>query len=65
MDWSKLDVDVFASTATKASGLVALPDGELLPLTLTRRGTAFGLASDPLAGKVTWTVHRRGEPARQ
>jgi alpha-D-xyloside xylohydrolase len=64
MDWSKLDVEVFAVSAARASGLVALPDGALLPLTLTRRGSAFALASDPLAGKVAWTVHRRGEAAR-
>jgi len=64
MDWSKLDVEVFAVNAARASGLVALPDGALLPLMLTRRGSAFALASDPLAGKVAWTVHRRGEAAR-
>ena len=64
MDWSKLDVEVFGVNAARASGLVALPDGALLPLMLTRRGSAFALASDPLAGKVAWTVHRRGEAAR-
>ena len=63
MDWSKLEVEVFAATATKAAGLVALPDGELVPLALNRRGNAFGFAADPLAGKVTWTIHRRGEMA--
>ena len=64
MDWSKLDIEVFGVNAAKASGLVALPDGELMPLSLNRRGTNFTLAADPLAGKVTWTIHRRGEVAR-
>jgi hypothetical protein len=38
---------------------VALPgDNVLRRLTLARKGAAFALASDPLAGKVTWTVTR-------
>jgi alpha-D-xyloside xylohydrolase len=62
MDWSKLEIEVFAASAVKAAGLVALPDGVLTPLTLSRRGAAFALASDPLAGKVAWTIRQRGGP---
>jgi alpha-D-xyloside xylohydrolase len=58
MDWSKLEIDVFGGNAQKATGLVALPDGDLKTLTLTRRANAWVLASDPLAGKVTWIVRR-------
>jgi alpha-D-xyloside xylohydrolase len=61
MDWSKLDIDVFAVNAANAAGLVALPGGELQQLSLGRRGSSFALAADPLAGKVRWTVHRRGD----
>jgi alpha-D-xyloside xylohydrolase len=59
LDWSKLDLNVFASTASRATGLVALPDGELQQLALARRGSALVLENAPLAGKVTWTVVRR------
>ena len=64
MDWSKLDVEVFADTAAKAAGLVALPDGAAPAAQPHSSRAAFALASDPLAGKVTWTIHRRGEVAR-
>ena len=39
--------------------LVALPDGELQPLALVRRGSTFVLENPPLAGKVTGPL--RGE----
>ena len=45
--------------ATEARGLVTLPtDNVLRPLSLVRKGGSFTLASDPLAGKVAWTVRR-------
>ena len=48
---------VFARNAQTAKGLVCLPaDNELHELTLTKEGTAFQLANDPLAGKVTWKI---------
>jgi hypothetical protein len=56
MNWSDLDLVVYADAATEARGLVALPsDNVLRPLSLTRKGGAFALASDPLGGKVKWT----------
>ena len=59
MNWSDLDLVVYADAATEARGLVALPsDNVLRPLSLTRKGGGFALASDPLAGKVKWTVRR-------
>jgi alpha-D-xyloside xylohydrolase len=57
MDWSHLELEVFARNAQTVTGLVCLPaDNELRELTLTREGTAFQLADDPLAGKVTWKI---------
>ena len=57
MDWSKLELVVYAKTATTAKGLVCLPsDNELHELTLTKSGNGFQLANDPLAGKVTWQI---------
>ena len=59
MDWSKLELVVFAQDARTAKGLVCLPsDNVLHELTLTKEGTAFKLANDPLAGKVTWNITR-------
>ncbi len=57
MDWSKLELHVFAKDATTASGLVFLPgENETHKLTLTKSGDRFILDSDPLAGKVVWTI---------
>ena len=57
MDWSKLDLVVFAKDATTAKGSIFLPgDSELHELTLTKASGAFKLASDPAAGKVTWKI---------
>jgi alpha-D-xyloside xylohydrolase len=65
IDWSALELVVFADTATEARGLVTLPtDNVLRRLTLARKGGAFALTSDPLAGKVAWTVRRPSAPGR-
>jgi alpha-D-xyloside xylohydrolase len=57
MDWSKIDLVVFAKDATTAKGSIFLPgDSELHELTLTKENGAFKLASDPFAGKVTWQI---------
>ena len=63
IDWSALDLVVYADGAAEARGLVALPsDNVLRRLTLARKGGGFALASDPLAGKVAWTVRRPTRP---
>ena len=57
MDWSKLDLVVFAKDAQTAKGLVYLPTDNLLhELVLNKDGSAFKLANDPLAGKATWNL---------
>ncbi len=57
MDWSKIELVVFARDATTAKGLIYLPgDSELHELTLTKENGAFKLANDPSAGKVTWKI---------
>jgi alpha-D-xyloside xylohydrolase len=58
MDWSKLELVVFAKDAATASGLVYLPgDTETHELSVTKTGGEFKLAADPCAGKVTWQIH--------
>ena len=57
MDWSKIELVVFAKDATTAKGQIFLPgDSELHELTLTKQGGAFKLANDPAAGKVAWQI---------
>jgi alpha-D-xyloside xylohydrolase len=57
MDWSRLDLVVFAKDATTAKGSIFLPgDSELRELTVTKKNGAFKLAGDPLAGKVSWNI---------
>jgi len=58
MDWSKLELVVFAKNSPVAKGLVCLPaDNELRELMLNKKRGAFKLANDPLTGKVAWNIH--------
>jgi alpha-D-xyloside xylohydrolase len=57
MDWSKIELVVYAKDATTAKGLVFLPgDSATHEITLTKSGSSFKLAADPSAGKVTWKI---------
>ena len=57
LDWSKIELAVFAPEATTATGLVCLPDNQkLYAIMLEKAGATFALKNDPLAGKVTWRV---------
>jgi len=56
MDWSKLDLVVFASD-DKAEGLVCLPSDRVLrKVSLAKKGDAFAGAEDALAGKAAARV---------
>lgn len=57
MDWSKLELGVYAKNATTASGLACLPPANnLVSLTMKKQDDKFVLAVDPFAGKVTCTL---------
>jgi alpha-D-xyloside xylohydrolase len=57
MDWSKIELAVFAKGATTAKGLIFLPsETEAHELTMTKSGASFKLDTDPLAGKVAWKI---------
>jgi alpha-D-xyloside xylohydrolase len=57
MDWSKIELAVFAAGGDKASGLVFLPgDTAAHELSVTRNGDHFTLDNDPSAGKISWNV---------
>ena len=56
LDWSKLEMVVYAAGAQNAQGLVCLPSDDVLhKVDATRRGGVFALAADPLAGKASST----------
>lgn len=57
MDWSNLELVVFAASSKKAEGLVCLPSDNMLhKLSLDKKGNAFVLGADPLQGKVKWKI---------
>jgi alpha-D-xyloside xylohydrolase len=57
MDWSKIELDVFAKDSTTAKGLIFLPGGrDLEELTLAKENGAFKLENDPFNGDISWTI---------
>jgi len=57
MDWTNIELAVFAKDATNASGVIYLPgETEQRELALTKSGSTFKLNSDPYAGKITWKI---------
>jgi alpha-D-xyloside xylohydrolase len=57
MDWSNIEMMVFAANAQNAQGLVCLPaNGALRRVEAARRNGVFVLLADPLAGKATSTL---------
>ena len=65
MDWSNLEMVVYAAAAQNAQGLVCLPaDNVLHRVEAARRNGAFALAADPLAGKAKSTVRLYSESAK-
>ncbi|WP_010422604.1 hypothetical protein [Anaerophaga thermohalophila] len=64
MDWSELELKVFASDSEKAEEMICLPsDNKLENLELYHNGTTFGLKENPLKGKselkVSWLNNKR------
>src|SRR5258708_7179902 len=61
MDWTKLELVVFAKDCTTAKAFVCLPsDNQLHEVSLAKQTGAFKITEDPLAGKVAWTIHAGG-----
>jgi len=64
LDWSKLDMVVYAAHAQAAHGLVCLPsDNVLHPIEATRLNGNFTVAAGPLPGKAS-TMRLYSQPAR-
>lgn len=57
MDWSELELVVFAADPQEARGLVCLPaDNVLKEMVLSQINGNYTLKSDPFANKVKWNV---------
>jgi alpha-D-xyloside xylohydrolase len=59
IDWKNVELRVFsADGSADASGLFALPDGDVQSLNLKGSATGYKLQGDPLRGRVKWQVTR-------
>jgi len=56
INWDDLELRVFAGDADAAAGRVALPEGSVHELKLSRSGGKFNLENDPLADDVRWRI---------
>jgi len=57
MDWSKLDLVVYATDSKKVNGLICLPsDNVLHKISLVKKDNRFILETNPLTSKVSFTV---------
>jgi alpha-D-xyloside xylohydrolase len=57
MDWSKIDLVVYAAEAQKARGLMCLPSDNILQeVSLAKTDGVFRLLRDPYSKKVAWNV---------
>jgi len=56
MDWNNVELRVFSTDNTPATGLFTKPGGELQTLSLVTRARGFALREDPQAGKVKWDI---------
>jgi alpha-D-xyloside xylohydrolase len=58
IDWNDVELRVFSTDNAPVTGWFALPDGALQPINLRFSSNGFGLAEDPLRGKVKWRITR-------
>jgi alpha-D-xyloside xylohydrolase len=57
MDWSKIELKVYATDSEMVKGLVCLPsDNTLHQITLEKKDEKFELTKNPLAGKVEFKI---------
>jgi hypothetical protein len=56
MDWKQIELRAYSTDGATASGLFALPAGDVQKLTVVKSKKALALEADPLGGQVTWKV---------
>jgi alpha-D-xyloside xylohydrolase len=58
IDWKNIELVVYNSAATTATGYVCLPSDNILrPLSVKKNNGKYVLENDPLQGMVKWNVH--------
>jgi alpha-D-xyloside xylohydrolase len=65
IDWSNVELRVFNPGGGPATGLFALPDGELRTLRVEPGAQGPVLRDDPLRGRVRWRLTRAGTPTAE
>jgi alpha-D-xyloside xylohydrolase len=60
MNWSQIELRVFSTDISAATGLFAHPEGNLETLRLAASQNGFVMKDDPLRGKVNWRITRFG-----
>jgi alpha-D-xyloside xylohydrolase len=58
MNWSDIELKVFSTDLSSATGLFSLPQGKLQTLNLDADRRGFALKDDPLRGQVKWRITR-------
>ena len=58
MDWNDVELRVFATDNSQATGLFSLPDGDPQTLKLNISQRAPAMIDDPFQGKVKWRITR-------
>ena len=60
MNWNDVELRVFSTDQSAATGLFALPQGNLQTLRLMGSQSGFALQNGPLQGQVKWRITRFG-----
>ncbi|HKQ05878.1 MAG TPA: TIM-barrel domain-containing protein [Blastocatellia bacterium] len=58
IDWKNIELRVFSTDTSQATGQFAMPQGSLQTLKLDGSAQGFALKDDPLKGRVTWQIKR-------
>jgi len=58
MNWGEIELRVFSTDASSATGLFALPQRDIHALRLDATQNVFAMNDDPLRGNVKWRVRR-------
>ncbi len=58
MNWNDVELRVFSTDDSPATGLFSLPQGSLQSLSLETDQGGFVMKNDPLPGKVKWQIRR-------
>ncbi|HKP14160.1 MAG TPA: TIM-barrel domain-containing protein [Blastocatellia bacterium] len=64
IDWKNIELRVFSTDSSQATGLFATPRGNVRALTLSSAGQGFALRDDPLKGQVNWQIKRQATSER-